>query len=671
MRRILPIALLAAFFVWPACRLHAAPAATVKSVLAGVPELEKPVTFSETKIPLDDLLQQVGSTTGVRLVATGPAADEPVAVVVTEMPAVRLLDELAALLDYRWTRDDANPKTAGRDRNSAARPGFRLHQDSDQKERERALREKARQNDLERLRQVVSSYGGVGKLTDAEFAAARQAMDRRTPQSPRLTSAEDRFQRGLRACDNIAKRGIAGLLGELTGNNWATLHSGKSLRFYSRPEAGERGMPPAVVQRLTSFRPSTTADLQRYLAAESGLPPGGTLEDRRARVARQDEAWAHPPSLQAVVRLERDLRLQAQVDAPALTIQAWPVGETGSSIAPPESLRIWIHPVTTQPGWGDDPPERKAALDHDPVFNREKPFQAAVRPVRTENGEAYLGQMPALLPEIARAYGVSVIADSYNAAPLLKGEDRNAKKAGQAPTSLRAVLSQLGGNYYRWDRHDDLVLLRSRSWFYDRPREIPLRLTRRWDQLLRQFGRLPMRDYFEAVWALSEDQFDCLNELQGRGVFPKGYFEFCLDPIERHAFRLLKLLNVTQRRRLERGEQLPFGELNAVQRELFAAVLDDEDHFRAGRISRADLAMASVRVETFRPEDMFRREDAGGVTYRQDQPGADPALLFGSAPPGFNSDQLPRTERFAVQCIAVILRCGTADTSTSGKRVAR
>ena len=166
---------------------------------------------------------------------------------------------------------------------------------------------------------------------------------------------------------------MAQLLGDLTKNDWETLQSGKSLRFYSRPEAGERGMPQAVVQRLTAFRPRSTAYLQRYLAAESGLPAGDKLEDRRVLVAKRDEAWAHPPSLQAVIRLTRDLRVQNQVDAPALSIEARPVGETGSTIAPSESMWIWIHPVTTQPGWGDDPPERKAALDHDPVFNREKP----------------------------------------------------------------------------------------------------------------------------------------------------------------------------------------------------------------------------------------------------------------------------------------------------------
>jgi len=99
--------------------------------------------------------------------------------------------------------------------------------------------------------------------------------------------------------------------------------------------------------------------------------------------------------------------------------------------------------------------------------------------VRTENGEVYFGQVPELLPALARAYGISVIADSYNAAPLLKKEDQDPKKLGQGPTTLRAGLSHFGGNSYRWDRREDLILLRRRSWFYDRTREIPLRMTRR------------------------------------------------------------------------------------------------------------------------------------------------------------------------------------------------
>jgi hypothetical protein len=74
------------------------------SVLEGVRQLEKSVTISETKIPLGELVQKVAEETGAPLTAAPEVADEPVAVVVKELPARTLLEEIAALLDYRWRR---------------------------------------------------------------------------------------------------------------------------------------------------------------------------------------------------------------------------------------------------------------------------------------------------------------------------------------------------------------------------------------------------------------------------------------------------------------------------------------------------------------------------------------------------------------------------------------
>src|SRR5216684_4958777 len=74
------------------------------SVLAGMAALEKPVTYTETKIPLGELVQKVAADTGVKLTAASAVADEPVAVVVKQMPARELLEQLADLLDYRWAR---------------------------------------------------------------------------------------------------------------------------------------------------------------------------------------------------------------------------------------------------------------------------------------------------------------------------------------------------------------------------------------------------------------------------------------------------------------------------------------------------------------------------------------------------------------------------------------
>src|SRR5436309_1697582 len=70
-------------------------AARGASVLEGAAGLEKPVSYSETKIPLGELVTRVAAETGAPLRAAPDVADEPVAVVVTALPARELLQQLA------------------------------------------------------------------------------------------------------------------------------------------------------------------------------------------------------------------------------------------------------------------------------------------------------------------------------------------------------------------------------------------------------------------------------------------------------------------------------------------------------------------------------------------------------------------------------------------------
>src|SRR5688572_11183644 len=97
--------------LWTLCLLSSArtaPAAEAerrpRSVFEGVAGLEKPVTLSETKTPLGELIGLVAKETGVALTAAREVADEPVLAIVKEMPARELLEQIAELLGYRWSR---------------------------------------------------------------------------------------------------------------------------------------------------------------------------------------------------------------------------------------------------------------------------------------------------------------------------------------------------------------------------------------------------------------------------------------------------------------------------------------------------------------------------------------------------------------------------------------
>ena len=52
----------------------------------------------------------ITADTGVSLTAAREVADEPVAVVVKQYPAGKLLQELAELLDYTWSRRTTDPR---------------------------------------------------------------------------------------------------------------------------------------------------------------------------------------------------------------------------------------------------------------------------------------------------------------------------------------------------------------------------------------------------------------------------------------------------------------------------------------------------------------------------------------------------------------------------------
>src|SRR5207248_671840 len=90
-----------------------------------------------------------------------------------------------------------------------------------------------------------------------------------------------------------------------------------------------------------------------------------------------------------------------------------------------------------------------------------------------------------LAADVARAYDVQILSDSYwpdavSIQSAFTGE----------PIALFSLLDRYAGFTHRWDHHGGggpsggagprVIRLRSRTWFLQRPREVPLRLVRRW-----------------------------------------------------------------------------------------------------------------------------------------------------------------------------------------------
>jgi hypothetical protein len=172
-----------------------------------------------------------------------------------------------------------------------------------------------------------------------------------------------------------------------------------------------------------------------------------------------------------------------------------------------------------------------------------------------------------LLPGLARTYGVQIISDAYWKSSGLIGSER----AGvSGPTPLLLILDRRS-HIQHWDQHGRLIRLRSRTWFFDRPREIPLRLVRRWQALVEQKGALPLEEYTAIATGLSDAQRDGLFDLAMQTGLPEDLRGLQWDPF---TLQLYAALTPAQRQALWRGAAVPLAEMTPAERELFQQGLE-------------------------------------------------------------------------------------------------
>src|SRR5439155_227777 len=140
------------------------------------------------------------------------------------------------------------------------------------------------------------------------------------------------------------------------------------------------------------------------------------------------------------------------------------------------------------------------------------------------------------------------------------------------PPEERTLLSQLqqvSGGRYRWDRRGDLIRLRSKTWFLDRPREIPLRLVRGWQESYARYGELTFDQYVAMAAALTDLQLQSTKRLIRRGVLPMHAFYLESGLSARSWLRLYASLTAAQQRVMREGQSLSGTQLAPHQRELF------------------------------------------------------------------------------------------------------
>jgi outer membrane lipoprotein-sorting protein len=547
------------------------------SILEGVVALDKPITYSKTKIPLGELVRKVAADTDSDLSVARDVADEPVAVVVKGMPARQLLEQVAKLLDYQWTRQ--GHEGAWR---------YEIAQDLASKQREEALRQAQLVAVEKRLRKRLASYLELATMPAGKFQSVLEAAQERERELQKLSSEhrqallaspEERARQqhfdDARRLWTPANRVIAQLIGRLGPQQWATLREEGWFNLCTDPQPGEARLP---LDAEKAFRARQPGPLPSFRSGSAGDP--GLMEEMRKGDEHARAQWAAASGYRVTIRLETNRFLTG--GALWLTANAFPL-QGGAPTGPyPTDSYDW-RSVFLYAGPEDLPahqeqaaeqtPERRARMEHDPVAGVRKPLQLTVKPRHKPFGPGTLPlRFRDLLPDLARAYDVQIISDAYGMSSPRVEEPLPAGKTG----ALYTFLDRLAGSSHRWERDGRLIRLRSRTWFFDRPREVPLRMVRHWKGIAVTQGPLPLDEYAAMATALTDAQLDSLDQVVDQADLPFGAVNGIAANFARHALRLYASLSPGQRRALLSGRVIPVGEMTPAQRALFLTGLREQ-----------------------------------------------------------------------------------------------
>jgi hypothetical protein len=569
-----------------------------RDAIDGIAGLQKPVTFTETKIALGELVERVATDTGVALGAATDVADEPVTVVVNEMPARQLLEELASLLDYRW-RQRGSERESGREENGRrqrpkprehspearhATPFCEIYQDVGARQREEALRQSARDRVARMLQQEIRGAIEMAALpTDTLQTIVKEGESLRW-RSARTADEARRKQRLLLAEQMLSpvSRELARMLERLSSAQWAQLGVRGELAFSSDPRAGELPLPTGMIDLFRASQPSMAYPIRR-----SSSPEHNSFMERanRERDVVQRQIWQRATGYRILVELDwsslerasGSLALHAAVTIPPGNLPVEVTGPYGMKFRPlvflggaGTQISLSANPRDAQQKT-DEQTRHRQEFEKDPALGTLRGFQPASVP-GISSIYAGLWWLRELLPELARIYDVDFIADAYwLSAPVF------AREVTREPAALYRILDRTAGPLQQWDRRGRLIRMRSRTWFFDRPREVPLRLVRRWQSVCREHGALPIAEWRDLLGALNQEQLETMPDILMQTELPS---EMGRAPAARYLIRFEATLSAAQREALRQGTALRVEQLSAMQRDLLGlALLDANRHY--------------------------------------------------------------------------------------------
>lgn len=430
------------------------------------PRLYRKITLALKGNSLEEFCQAFEKETGVQVRPARGVADEKLTVFVEDTPARDVMRAVARLFGYFWSRSGAE---------GAYR--YEVYQDLKSQLAEEEMRNRDLNAALLAVDMGMQEYAGLVDLTlDQLKARAATAVGKE----------KERLERLLHG-----GWGVVQAYRRLSPAEIAALRAGESLTFSTENAAPGRQLPPEWRSTLFATSGTQELDLRTGQPVEVGdLPDARVVVDLRLKrselgqMTLEGSAGAFSPST----------GLGGGITRPLV------VGQN-PSVADPDNARA-------NAALRDKPPFTRVVTlrpePHCPNLKRWYPFGTTFG-----SGAPNEGAMEAPKPHVAsaemweeihRRTGQPIIADYYSRQYDLQAVTL---ERGTLFEALCRAGDRMGA---RWHQDGNVILCRSTSYFWDKLKEVPNRLIRRWQADAAE-GGLPLRDLLEMA-SLSEAQLN-------------------------------------------------------------------------------------------------------------------------------------------------------------------
>jgi hypothetical protein len=605
--RVLSALILAVLLALPAAAQGQAPPPS--SALRGDDRLNKPVTVRWKKATLFEALAELKRQTGVSMVPDRAVVDEPIMAAARDMPARALMEHIAQLLRFTWTRYGGTQD----------KPAYLLFRDLNATREEQAEVDKAERAVTEALNQEIERLRRFGRMSEDQLQRELERADAELEKifEGGLAAATNSQAASRRMMDNMAIRTAAsptgrammGVLDGLTPAQWGRLRQGQAIVMSTRPEAGELPMADSLRDQLSKSTPSFPIPKSLFQKV-AGAGNAGEAFNQIETLMRNE--WGKADGYKVTVSLNLNMGAQPMG---MLRLSPEPLGvqEGIGMIFMASGVNVIAAPgLLDEPK--EDPAEREKRLAADPFLAKKGKLK--LPPLEKSDGlMQILGggyRMADILAAVEDAYGVKLVADAYNRQAMSV-----VPPPADAEIPLFKILDQMAGMTREWERHGDVIRLKSKTWAHDRRCEIPARYMKRWVSVREKKGGLALDDLAEIASVLRDEQVENLMySAMEEGV--SEFTDFMMVTMNRDPLRFWARLLPLQKRSLLAGAKIPARSLYPQQQQALMQLSRPKQQslfagfMGSGKPPRAPQELAAAVIVMENTDVTARREQPEG-----------------------------------------------------------